>query len=93
MSEDQKHWTQEDIDRMEEQVSKLKISIEQAKAYLRLEKVGYLDEYYKRELTGKVIMTEHPWPDGQSDYMYITYVNVEMERPKELDGVVGFTVG
>jgi len=91
MAEEQKHWTQEDIDRMEEQVSELQHQICQAKASIRCEKVGYLDEYYKRELTGKVIMTEHPWNDGCSEYMFITYVNVDMdwsyERSIHLGGI------
>lgn len=79
MAEEQKHWTQEDIDRMQEQVDELKQQIWEAKASIQFEKVGYLDDYFKRELTGKVIMSEHPWNDGASIFMFITYVKVDID--------------
>lgn len=79
MAEEQKHWTQEDIDRMQEQVCELNAKIEEAKVSILREKVGYLDEYFKRELTGKVIMTEHPWNDGESKYIFIKFAKVDID--------------
>ena len=79
MAEEQKHWTQEDIDRMQEQVYELNTKIEEAKVSILREKVGYLDEYFKRELTGKVIMSEHPWSDGDSKYIFIKFVKVDID--------------
>ena len=79
MAEEQKHWTQEDIDRMQEQVYELNAKIEEAKVSILREKVGYLDEYFKRELTGKVIMSEHPWNDGDSKYIFINFVKVDID--------------
>lgn len=79
MAEEQKHWTQEDIDRMQEQVCELNAKIEEAKVSILCEKVGYLDEYFKRELTGKVIMSEHPWSDGDSKYIFIKFVKVDID--------------
>lgn len=79
MAEETRHWTQADIENMRDQVAELNTRICEAEAYIAMEKVGYLEDHFKRELTGKVIMSEHPWNDGDSMYMYITFVKVELD--------------
>ena len=77
--EDKKHWTQEEIDQLKKQKDKIQEQIWVAEASLREEKVGYLENHYRRELVGQVIMDTNPGWDGCSFYLYITSVTVTLD--------------
>ena len=77
--DNKKHWTQEEIDRLKKQKDKLQEQIWAAEASLQEEKVGYLDNHYRKELVGQVIMNTKPAWDGWSFYLYITKVKVTLD--------------
>lgn len=77
--EDKKHWTQEEIDQLKKQKDKIQEQIWAAEASLREETVGYLENHYRKELVGQVIMETKPAWDGWSFYLYITSVKVTLD--------------
>ena len=79
MPEEKKHYTQADIDEMEAQAEKLNRKINEAKASLRVDLVDELDAHYASVLPGMVVASHTMFPDGDSDYLFVTSTKVSLK--------------
>lgn len=80
------------LDELEEEQSRINREINEVRAAIQLEKVGNLETHYAGILPGMAICTHKPWSDGDSNYMLIDSVKVDldykMDRQLALYGVL-----
>lgn len=85
-----KKYTNEDLERLNAERDRIDREISEAKACIRYEKIGHLEEYWSSKLLGKLCIPSEP--HGYGSFMYITSVHVDMdyryEKYIKLDGLV-----
>ena len=79
MTEEIKRYTQADIDEMEAQAEELNRKIHEAKAHLRADLVDDLDAHYASVLPGMVVASHKMFPDGYSNYLFVTSTSVSLK--------------
>jgi len=67
------------LEELEEEQSRISREINEVRAAIRFEKVGNLETHYAGILPGMAICTHKSWADGDSRYMLIDSVKVELD--------------